>query len=608
MVSVMDIPVWYGLQDEKVDTHLLFSDDLISQFRQDGAVVGSWTEVFNTSGLGPLDGSAPCVDAVSNYVDDAFYYLSPYYRPTIGDTELDFNKKAWIETLNLMGCKIVPELYQGVTVNIYAEPTKTESSRIGDFYTIPNLGQSPNVFGSTILTEAGVGNDCNIICQSAALGVSNETNVYFRIYPNAFRDGNKLKLSGVIADIAYVRVKIAGMVQVGDIRLYTTASVSVILQSMDGDGILHKSAVDGKEFNTLDIIDDDPYQDDPNEGGDKGGGGDSGGKGNHDNTSDTIPIPTLPVNDVLATGLVSLYSPTSGQVRALASSIFSQNILDQLKYIMSNPMDFIISLHFVPVIPSLGGSQNITLGNVDTGVSASIVSQQYMEISCGSVVIGEYWGAFSDYSDTRVTIFIPYVGFRALNIQDIMGATVSLIYHVDLLTGSLQAMVQCVKNGKAGSLSSVDYTFSGNFLSQIPFQGSHFANLLGGLLGVGDVMTGVGSIALTGGASAPLEAPKIQKGATGALNGFRQVVERSGSAQTVPGSLGVQQAYIVVERPIQVTPDNFGKLTGYGSMVGRTLGSFNGLTVVSDARINISRATNSEKDEIMNMLKRGVVV
>lgn len=253
MVSVMDIPVYYGLNDEKIDTHLLFSDELIAQFRADGAVVGSWTDVFTTSGLGPLDGAAPCVDAISNYLDDAFYYLSPCYRPTIGESELDFNKNAWIEALNLMGVKIVPELYQGVTVNIYAEPTKTESSRIGEFYTIPYLGQSPNVFGSTILTAGGVGNDANIICQSSALGVSNETNLYFRIYPNDFRDGDKLTLSGVIADVAYVRVKVGGMVQVGDIRLYTVGSVSVILETLDGDQVLHKNAVDGKTFNTLDI-------------------------------------------------------------------------------------------------------------------------------------------------------------------------------------------------------------------------------------------------------------------------------------------------------------------------------------------------------------------
>lgn len=607
MIAVMDIPCYYGLNDEKLDSHLVFSDDLISQFRADGAVVGQWTEVFNTSSLGPIDGAPGCVNAVSNYLDDALYYVYPNFRPAISEQELDDQSRLWIEAFNLMGVKIVPELYQGVNVPLYSEPTKTELSRIGDFYTAPSFSYSP-ISTAHIITAATHNDDFRVACNPASFGSPNQTELFFNVYPNAFRDKNKLTLSGITADVAYVWIIIGGYSVVGDIKLYTSASVRVILNTLDGDTVLHKDSIDGKEFNTLDIIDDDPYQDDPNEGGDKPGAKDPGGKGDHDNTSDVIDIPDLPLNDVLNTGMVALYSPTAGQVRALASAIFSQSILDQLKYIMSNPMDFIISLHFVPIIPSLGGSQVITLGNVSTGVSAAIVTAQYVECSFGSVTIGEYWGAFSDYSDTEVSIYLPYIGFRSLNIQDIMGATVTLVYHVDVLTGALQAMVKCVKSGKAGSLSSVEYTFSGNFVSSIPFQGSHYANVLGALIGVGEVIGGAAAIVGSNGAAAPVVAGKMESGAMAALNGMKQQVERSGSTQTTPGSLGVQEAYIVVQRPIQVTPDNFGKLTGYGSMVGRSLGSFNGLTVVTDARINISKATDGEKKEILSMLKQGVVV
>lgn len=606
MVSVMDIPLYYGLNDEKLDAHLLFSDELIQQFRNDGATMDQWTVVLDSASVGVLDGAAAAVDLVSNYLDDAFYYLSPYYRPLAPDT-IDYNVENWLKVLQLCGVKIVPELYEGASVPLYTEPTKSANSQIGSFFTIQRFSGNP-VFASDIFRATGKGNDCLIQCLRGALGSTNHVDISFYIYPNDFRDGNKLKFTDVTATCAEVYIRIGGLTAVGEVRLYTTAEVGVRLVSIDGNTVNHKELLDGKEFNTLDIIDDDPYQDDPNEGGDKPGAKDPGGKGDHDNTSDVIDIPTLPINDVLSTGLVSLYSPTSGQVRALASAMFSQNILDQLKYIMENPIDFIISLHFVPIIPSLGGSQAITLGNVNTGVSATIVTSQYVECSFGSVTIGEYWGAFSDYSDTEVSIYLPYIGFRSLNIQDIMGATVTLVYHVDVLTGALQAMVKCVKSGKAGSLSSVEYTFSGNFVSSIPFQGSHYANVLGSLIGMGEVIGGAMAIGGTGGAAAPVVAGKMESGAMAALNGLKQQVERSGSTQTTPGSLGVQEAYIVVQRPIQVTPDNFGKLTGYGSMVGRSLGFFNGLTVVTDARVNISRATDGEKKEILSMLKQGVVV
>lgn len=607
MIAVMDIPCYYGLNDDKVESHLVFSDDLISQFRADGAVVGQWTEVFNTSSVGPIDGAPGCVNAVSNYLDDALYYVYPNFRPAVSAQEMDDQSRLWIEAFNLMGVKLVPELYQGVTVPIYSEPTKTESSRIGDFYTATDYNQSP-VGTAHIITAGNNSDDFRIDCNRAALGSPNQTQLFFNVYPNAFRDKNKLKLSGITADVAHVWIIIGGYTVVGDIKLYTSASVRVLLNTLDGDTVLHKDSIDGKEFNTLDIIDDDPYQDDPNEGGDKPGQGDKpGGKGDHDTTSDVVDFPDLPYQDILSTGLITLYAPSSGQVRALASAMFSQNIAEELKKLFSQPLDSIISLHMVPIIPPTGGSQQIVLGNIGTGVSAPIVIQQYIDIDFGSIVVGEFWGAFTDYTETRVTIFLPYIGFRQMNIQDVMGATLTLKYHVDVLTGSLQAMVRCAKNGKAGAMTGVNYSFSGNFVSEMPFTSQHFSNVLSGLFGVGAAVAGVAGAAFTGGMTLPMVGAAVG-GVTSAAQGFKTETQRSGSSQTTPGSLGEQKAYIIIERPIQTTPDNFGKLEGYGSMVGRSLGSFNGFTQVTEARITISRATDSEKAEILAKLKQGVVV
>lgn len=608
MVSVMDIPLYYGLGDNKLDAHLLFSDELISQFRQDGAEVGRWVEVFNTSALGPLDGAPSVINAISNYLDDAFYYVAPNYRPALSAAETDVDSNMWIEALNLMGVKIVPDLYQGVTVPCYSEPTRDGTSLTSDFSTSINFNYNP-IATNHILTSGQNNDDFRISVSRPALGTPNTTNLFFNIYPNDFRDGNKLKLSGVTATVAYVWISIGGTTTIGagDFKIYTSGTVSVALTTLSGDTVQNKASLDNKEFNTLDIIDDDPYKDDPNEGGDKPGAKDPGGKGDHDTTSDIVDFPDLPYQDILSTGLISLYAPTSGQVRSLASALFSQNIALELKELFSQPLDSIISLHMVPIIPPTGGSQEIVLGNIGTGVSSAIVTQQYIEIDFGSLVVGEFWGAFTDYTETRVTIYLPYVGFRQMNIQDVMGATLTLKYHVDVLTGALQAMVRCSKNGKAGVMTGVNYSFSGNFVSEMPFTSQHFANVLSGLFGVGAAVAGVAGAAFSGGMTLPMVGAAVG-GVVSSAQGFKTETQRSGSAQTTPGSLGEQKAYIIIERPIQTTPDNFGALSGYGSMVGRNLGSFNGFTQAVDARVNISRATEAEKQEILTMLKNGVVV
>lgn len=610
-VSVMDVPFYYGM-GWKADGHILFSDALIDQFINDGAAVGQTVTVFNTTDIGIFDGAGAVIDKISDYLDDSFYYIQPYWRPDISDAEMAVATqrfKSSIHVMQLMGIKVVQEPdMQGQNVNTYAEVTKVH--RIGSIGVTANYSSVPQA-SLNVLESPQKSDDYLLIDAPPDVGLSGAFEMEYTIYPNDFRDGSKIKLLGVTGVTARVRIRINGSIPTGsESYVITDGSVKVTLTEVSGDTFYSAAFLDGKEFNTLDIIDEDPYDDPEGPGGDDPegpGGDDPGGGGDHDETSDDIIVPDLPVLDVLSTGLVSLYSPSSGQVRAMASAMWSTSIAEQLRVLFSQPIDSIISLHFVPVTPPIGGSQNIILGSVDTGVSAPIVTSQYLELSCGSIAVSEFWGAFTDFADTKISIHLPYIGIRNLDTQDVMSSTVTVKYHVDLLTGALTAMVVCSKSGKQGSLNSVVYSFSGNFISDIPVNSRHFSNVLSGLFGVGAAVAGVAGAAFTGGAALPAIG-SAASGLIGTAGNFKQSVQRSGSAQTTPGSLGVQTAYLIIERPIQITPAGFGNLRGYGSKVGRNLGSFNGYTQVDAARINIAKATDPEKSEIMQLLRSGVVV
>lgn len=608
MVSVMDIPFYYGL-GWKADGHVLFSDALIDQFINDGAELNTEVTVFNTADIGVFDGAGAVINEISNYLDDSFYYIQPYWRPDVSESELAVATsrfKSSIHLMQLLGIKVVQEPdMQGQSVDTYAEVTKAHE--IGHIQVTSNYYSVPQVTVN-VLESPEKGDDFVLQTSSPDVGSNGSTEIFYLIYSNDFRDGKTLTLSGVEGLIAQVRVTITGTIPLGTNNyVMTGGTVKVTLRSVNGDTFTNAAFLDGKEFNTLDIIDDDPYEDPDVPGGDDPGDDDPGGDGDHDNDSDDIIIPDLPVLDVLSTGMVSLYSPSSSQLRALASAMWSPTMAEQLMQLFSQPIDSIISLHFVPVIPSTGGSRSIILGSLDSGVTAPIVTSQYIECSFGSLAVGEYWGAFTDYADTKISIYLPYIGVKELNTQDVMSSTLTVKYHVDVLTGAVNAMVVCSKTGKQGSLNSVVYSFSGNFISEIPVNSQHFANVLSGLFGVGAAVAGVAGAVFTGGASLPTTGAVVGGLASSAQN-FRQTVQRSGSAQTTPGSLGVQKAYLIIERPIQFTPTNFGKLRGYGSLVGRNLGSYNGFTQVAAARVNIPTATDPEKTEIINALKSGVVV
>ena len=178
----------------------------------------------------------------------------------------------------------------------------------------------------------------------------------------------------------------------------------------------------------------------------------SGEKGSYPTKSDT----TLPTNpnasgvDAIGTGFVTLYNPSVAQVKAFNDYLFDGSITEAmangLKKLIADPIDylvFIAMVHFAPTVDLT--SQEITFCGLSSGVFSKIIpsGNQFQVLDYGDIVIDEPTCSFMDYSPLcKASIFIPYVGFRDLPIDDIMGGgSVNLKYHVDLLTGAFIAQV-----------------------------------------------------------------------------------------------------------------------------------------------------------------------
>ena len=334
----------------------------------------------------------------------------------------------------------------------------------------------------------------------------------------------------------------------------------------------------------------DPYA--PGEVSDK-----EGGTGNFDGTSDTVDIPALPTISATDTGFMTLFKPTLQNIRDLASYMWSNPLFDVNAYkkILANPMDAILGLSIVPCTIPANTSKQVTVGNIPTGLSFAVCDSQYLSIDCGSINVLEYWGAYLDYSPfTKAEIYLPYCGIHAIDIDDIMGKTVNVVYHVDILTGACMAYVKCG--------NSVLYSFIGQCSTSIPVTGSDWTNMINGIL---NATTAIGNMAATGGLTAPAAASAFT---SLAVNCIKPSIERSGTLSGTGGMMGNQVPYLILTRPRQAMPELQNKFIGYPSFITSYLGDLSGYTEVDSIHLEEIPATDTELSEIERLLKSGVIL
>ena len=267
----------------------------------------------------------------------------------------------------------------------------------------------------------------------------------------------------------------------------------------DGEYIDFQSYWDFPNVSTYNIKDDIVSEIDPSENSDDPYGDDgysegAGGNGNLDGTGDDIDIPGLPTLSATDTGFITLFNPSLTQLKNLASYMWTGLFdVDTLRKLFADPMDCILGLSLVPVAVPNGGTREVSVGNISTGISMTIAARQFVEVDCGSINVNEYWGAYLDYEPyTKAEIYLPYIGTHPIAIDDIMGKTVKVVYHVDIMSGSCTAYVKCG--------GSVLYSFIGQCSLSIPVTGNDWTNVINGAL---NIATSIGTMVATGGASAP---------------------------------------------------------------------------------------------------------
>lgn len=302
-----------------------------------------------------------------------------------------------------------------------------------------------------------------------------------------------------------------------------------------------------------------------------------------------------------ATGLANLYNPTLAQVKQFSRWLWGSDglNLDQLKKLLQDPMQAIIGLHVMYATPTTGANRDIQVGYINSGVQSKIVTEQYTEIDCGTVTINEYFGDARDYSPyTQVYCYLPFIGIVELNADDVVNSTLGIKYKIDVLTGCCLAQLTVKKYG----LDAVLYTYTGNCAVQMPITSGNYLSTVSSLLGA--VVSGAAAVA-TGGALAPVA---IGAAANAMGGGARASVAMSGSLGSNAGAMGIRKPYLIIKRVESADANGYNEFYGYPTNKRVNLSQLTGYVRVKDINLSGTNATEDEQNEIVTLLKEGVIL
>ena len=345
-------------------------------------------------------------------------------------------------------------------------------------------------------------------------------------------------------------------------------------------------------------VDTDPYVD--------GGGSSSGGQGGGgawDDSTEVVQPSTLNLPNT--TDILKIYSMDQTTLASLASVLCSHSYSNWQSYLpmYTNPLDGIITLHWMPVNTSSTVIGSITIGNFSTSVATDVITNQYVEYSLGSLTVPEYWGNYLDYDATRLQLFLPYIGSVNLNPDEVMRKDLRIKYNIDLLTGTCVAIVYTYND-------TIIFTGSGNMAIELPLSSVTFANTTSAFL---SASSGLASSALMMSmAASPGALPAVM--ASSAVSTAVSIMSakpnysKSGYVGSCAGAMSTQYAYLLISRPAQCVPQNNNEFSGYPLYSTVQLSTCSGFTKVDQINLSNCTATDNEKNMIVNILKEGVLI
>lgn len=363
----------------------------------------------------------------------------------------------------------------------------------------------------------------------------------------------------------------------------------------------------------------DPNEEEPPEDG-PGRGGSSGGEGDHILPDEPVDFPPLPEIGAASVSWLKLFKMTVNQLNDFGEAMIPKTAWQLLQVYFTNPLDAIIGILLIPVDAPTSGARTPALGDFTWPSAYPIINNEFCILDCGAIRIPPYWDSAFDFSPfTKFQVFLPFIGYRDIDADEIMGAGIHIKYYIDLCTGDCTAMIgrsASPEDAYGPRAIQIIAQYNGNCATRVPTgRISHDSavtasmSLLGSAINVGGAIMGA-ALGNPGNISASQVANQVSGGTMTAVNGFKKEVQRSGNIAAAAGYMGITRPYIIRQIPRQDLPKEYKRLEGYPANKGGTLAQFagTGLNTVEAMELTGFDGFESEREELLSILRGGVIV
>lgn len=334
--------------------------------------------------------------------------------------------------------------------------------------------------------------------------------------------------------------------------------------------------------------------------------------GTGDNNVDPMDVEIPSISPVSA--VTMQYAATAQEIGKLIDWLMTDDFLTNISKVFNEPTEYLIGCKYYPFDLSLhsplgvGTAGTYRVGNMNTpiGVTAApIYSDFNRKLGECSFLVEPYYGNFLDYSPyTKYDLYLPYIGYKTINPNDIVNRTLKVAYYTDLTEGRVLAQVWAD--------TTMLESYEGQLAYDIPLSSSDGRERAVKTMQIATSAAGTIGGAAFGGAIG---------GAAGAVGGalsaapslINQVsalaphIDKGGAVSSDINGFNPQDVYLIMTRPIMAQPQNFGQVQGYAASYGGTVSEFSGFLQCREISGGTG-ATAAENDMINELLRGGIHV
>lgn len=301
----------------------------------------------------------------------------------------------------------------------------------------------------------------------------------------------------------------------------------------------------------------------------------------------------------------------------------------------ANPGEMIISSYWTPIL-----MQNVTIAPYETvKIGGHNVNQHE------SFMASYFWGydrlllfnemimpTFNDWRDyyTNFNLYLPFYGMVTLNTQQVLGHMLSCYYVVSPAAKNLKYTLmvdnltignyECTIGadfpissldfkGAVANMNSSAYSIAAQGASIISNTSSSIkgavASSVGAFTGEGSVGGGVSRSGLMSMNESLSLAAAIHAHYNARHTQLAPII--NGAASAVGACFMFNKAYLIIQIPEFIVPQELHSVYNYPSNIVSTIGAFNGYIECTDVILNTG-ATDAEKADILTALKGGVII